>query len=201
VVHASGETGAVVYEMKLTAEAGCIAGAGLLREVREHAADPGPEVIRGILDAAAGRRLGGGRGKGAAVEVGLLDQVRLGIEDRQDFLARIVDLVDRLGKPGGRLVVSQPQVRGHQFLFTLRRVIASGGNPFAESRESLLEAIGSLLKAGAEQGELRDDIDPADVMFGISGISLVAGAPEQRDQAGRLLDLLLDGLRYRSSGH
>ena len=79
----------------------------------------------------------------------------------------------------------------------LRRVIASGGNPFAESRKSLLEAIGSLLKAGAAQGEIRGDIDPADVMFGISGVSLVAGEPEQRDQAGRLLDLLLDGLRYR----
>ena len=79
----------------------------------------------------------------------------------------------------------------------LRMVIASGGNPFAESRESLLEAIGSLLRAGATQGELRGDIDPADVMFGISGVSLVAGEPEQRDQAGRLLDLLLDGLRYR----
>jgi AcrR family transcriptional regulator len=82
----------------------------------------------------------------------------------------------------------------------LRRVIASGGNPFAESRESLLGAIASLLKAGAAQGELRDDIDPGDVMFGISGVSLVAGAPEQRDQAGRLLDLLLDGLRYRPPG-
>jgi hypothetical protein len=61
------------------------------------------------------------------------------------------------------------------------------------------DAIDSLLKAGAAQGELRADIDAADVMFGISGISLVAGAPEQRDQAGRLLDLLLDGLRYRPS--
>lgn len=29
-----------------------------------------------------------------------------------------------------------------------------------------------------------------------SGVSLIAGAPEQRDQAGRLLDLLLDGLRH-----
>jgi len=83
----------------------------------------------------------------------------------------------------------------------LRRVIASGGNPFAESRESLLEAIGSLLKAGAAQGELRGDVDPADVMFGISGVSLVAGEPEQRDQAGRLLDLLVDGLRYRRGPH
>jgi AcrR family transcriptional regulator len=88
----------------------------------------------------------------------------------------------------------------HGMAEALRRVIASGGNPFAESRESLLEAIGSLLKAGAAQGRLRGDIDPADVMFGISGVSLVAGAPEQRDQAGRLLDLLLDGLRYRIEG-
>lgn len=88
----------------------------------------------------------------------------------------------------------------HGMAEALQRVIASGGNPFAESRESLLEAIGSLLKAGADQGQLRGDIDPIDVMFGISGISLAAGAPEQRDQAGRLLDLLLDGLRYRSSG-
>ncbi len=79
----------------------------------------------------------------------------------------------------------------------LRTVIASGGNPYAQSRESLLKAVGSLLKAGADQGQLRRDVDPTDVMSGISGVSLVAGAPEQRDQAGRLLDLLLDGLRYR----
>jgi AcrR family transcriptional regulator len=88
----------------------------------------------------------------------------------------------------------------HGMAEALRRVIASGGNPFAESRETLLGAIASLLKAGAAHGELRRDVDPADVMFGISGVSLVAGAPEQRDQAGRLLDLLLDGLRYRPPG-
>ena len=85
----------------------------------------------------------------------------------------------------------------HGMAEALRTVIASGGNPFAETRENVLAAIGSLLQAGAAQGDLRGDIDPADVMFGISGISLVAGAPEQRDQAGRLLDLLLDGLRYQ----
>jgi len=88
----------------------------------------------------------------------------------------------------------------HGMAEALRLVIASGGDPFAKTRESLLEAIGSMLKAGAAQGKLRGDIDSADVMFGISGVSLVAGAPEQRDQAGRLLDLLLDGLRYRSPG-
>jgi AcrR family transcriptional regulator len=79
----------------------------------------------------------------------------------------------------------------------LRTVIASGGNPYVQSRASLLEAVDALLKAGADLGQLRRDIQAVDVMTGISGISLVAGAPEQRDQAGRLLDLLLDGLRYR----
>jgi AcrR family transcriptional regulator len=83
----------------------------------------------------------------------------------------------------------------------LRMVIASGGNPHAQTRESLVEAISSLLKAGADQGAIRRDIDPADVMIGISGVSLVAGAPEQREQAGRLLDLLVEGLRYRAPGH
>jgi AcrR family transcriptional regulator len=88
----------------------------------------------------------------------------------------------------------------HGMAEALRRVMASGGDPFAETRESLLEAIGSMLKAGAAQRQLREDIDPADVMFGIGGVSLVAGEPDQRDQAGRLLDLLLDGLRYRPAG-
>lgn len=78
----------------------------------------------------------------------------------------------------------------------LRAVIASGGDPFAASRESLLDAVGALLAAGAADGLLRADIEPMDVMVSLSGLSLVAGAPEQREQAGRLLDLLLDGLRY-----
>ena len=30
----------------------------------------------------------------------------------------------------------------------------------------------------------------------LSGVSLAVGDPEQREQAGRLLDLLMDGLRY-----
>jgi hypothetical protein len=81
----------------------------------------------------------------------------------------------------------------------LHAVIASGSNPFAQSRESLLDAVGHLLHAGVEVGDLRDDIGPADVMAGLSGVSLVAGAPDQRDQAGRLLDLLLDGLCFRPS--
>jgi AcrR family transcriptional regulator len=81
----------------------------------------------------------------------------------------------------------------------LRVVIASGGNPFADSRDSLIAAISSMLAAGAADGTLRSDVDPLDVITSVNGVALVAGAPDQREQAGRLLDLLVDGLRYRPS--
>lgn len=80
----------------------------------------------------------------------------------------------------------------------LRAVIASGGNPYAQSRDRLLTAIATLLQAGVAAGTLRGDVAAADVLASLSGISLAAGQPAQRDQAGRLLDLLMDGLRFRS---
>ncbi len=77
----------------------------------------------------------------------------------------------------------------------LRMVIASGGNPFAESRSRLLAASCALMHAGAADGTLRGDLDPADLLASMSGVSLAAGDSAQRAQAGRLLDLLMDGLR------
>jgi AcrR family transcriptional regulator len=81
----------------------------------------------------------------------------------------------------------------------LRAVIASGLNPYAESRDRLLAAIGTLLQAGIEAGTVRADVDAADVLASLTGVSLAAGEPAKREQAGRMLDLLMDGLRYRPS--
>ncbi|MGJ6969091.1 TetR/AcrR family transcriptional regulator [Streptosporangium sp. G11] len=81
----------------------------------------------------------------------------------------------------------------------LRVVIASGGDPYAQSRDRLVEAIETLLRAGAAAGTVRSDVEPVDVLMGMGGVSLAAGEPEQRDQARRLLDLLMDGLRYRAT--
>jgi AcrR family transcriptional regulator len=81
----------------------------------------------------------------------------------------------------------------------LRAVIASGGNPYSESRGRLTAAITALLHAGAAAGTVRSDIEPGDVLASLSGVSLAAGEPAQRDQARRLLDLLMDGLRYRAT--
>jgi AcrR family transcriptional regulator len=81
----------------------------------------------------------------------------------------------------------------------LRAVIASGGNPYAQSRDRLIAAITTLLHAGAAAGTVRSDVEPGDVLASVSGVSLAAGEPAQRDQARRLLDLLMDGLRYRAT--
>ena len=98
----------------------------------------------------------------------------------------VAGLADYAAAPDGAVMAS-----------ALRAVIAAGGNPYSHSRDALLGAIGTLLGAAAAAGTLRADIAPADVLASLSGVSLTAGEPAQRDQAGRLLDLLMDGLRYQ----
>lgn len=77
----------------------------------------------------------------------------------------------------------------------LRVVIASGVNPYAQSRDRLTTAITALLEAGVEAGTIRPDAQAGDVLIGLGGVTMAAS---ERDQAGRLLDLLRDGLRYRA---
>jgi len=79
----------------------------------------------------------------------------------------------------------------------LRAVIASGGDPYAQSRDRLVTALEALLQATAAAGDIRTDVCADDVLIGLSGVALAAGQPSQREQANRLLDLLMDGLRYR----
>jgi AcrR family transcriptional regulator len=78
---------------------------------------------------------------------------------------------------------------------TLRTVIASGDIGPGEMRDGLVIVVSTFLDAGAAAGDLRADVDPADVAATLAGVLAVAGAPEQHDQAGRMFDLLLAGLR------
>ncbi|MGF6887511.1 AcrR family transcriptional regulator [Nocardia sp. GAS34] len=77
----------------------------------------------------------------------------------------------------------------------LREIIASGAITAEEARAELSSAIGSLLDAGIASGTLRDDVQAQDVVASLVGIFLACGRPEQREQAGRMMDLLIAGLR------
>ncbi|WP_344524297.1 helix-turn-helix domain-containing protein [Streptomyces rectiviolaceus] len=79
----------------------------------------------------------------------------------------------------------------------LRSVVASGGNPYGESREMIQEALSSLMEAGVAAGDVRSDIRPTDLFAALAGIGLTSAGPDQREQAERLVELTLDGLTPR----
>jgi AcrR family transcriptional regulator len=71
--------------------------------------------------------------------------------------------------------------------------IGDGAPTHAESRDELLSGIELILAAGRARGDLRADVDAADVAAALIGLFTVAG--DDRLRARRLLDLLMDGLR------
>jgi AcrR family transcriptional regulator len=75
----------------------------------------------------------------------------------------------------------------------LNAVIASGVDPYADSRALLTNAVATLLEAGARDGSLRTDVTPDDVLLLMGGVaySVQHGT---REQARRLVDLLMDAL-------
>jgi AcrR family transcriptional regulator len=79
----------------------------------------------------------------------------------------------------------------------LRAVIASGAVTSVETRARLSAAIQTMLDAGASAGSLRGDVRAEDVSACLAGVLVVTGTPDQRHQAERILDLLMEGLRTR----
>ena len=82
----------------------------------------------------------------------------------------------------------------HGMTGTLLAMIDADAIAHAETRTELLAAITCILEAGGASGELRTDVGAEDIAAQLVGIFAVAGNPQRRDQAARLLDLLMDGL-------
>jgi AcrR family transcriptional regulator len=78
----------------------------------------------------------------------------------------------------------------------LRSAACSDLPLFAETRDRILGALKLLLEAGAASRTLRADVDPKDVIRVINGIWYLPDGPEWRADVGRMLDLVIDGLRY-----
>jgi AcrR family transcriptional regulator len=70
----------------------------------------------------------------------------------------------------------------------------SGPSP-SEAYRVLLAALGELLAAGAASGAIRADIGADDMMLALAGLWHVNIEDDWQGQTGRLLDLLMDGLR------
>ncbi|MQY28095.1 TetR/AcrR family transcriptional regulator [Nocardia aurantia] len=80
----------------------------------------------------------------------------------------------------------------------LRALVDSGAITSSQTRQRISEAVRILLDAGAADGTLRADVPAEDVVVGLLGIFLVCG-PDQREQADRMMSLLMDALTPRGA--
>ena len=74
---------------------------------------------------------------------------------------------------------------------SLRAMIDSGAVEISQTHNSIVGAVDTLLRAGADDGSLRADVRSDDVVSSLLGIFLVNAS---HDQTGRLLDLLAAGV-------
>lgn len=78
----------------------------------------------------------------------------------------------------------------------LRAAVGSESPLFAETRQRILGALATLLDACRAEGSVRADVDADDVMRAMWGVWLVSDGPEWDAQVRRLLDLVVNGLRF-----
>ncbi|MEW2167167.1 TetR/AcrR family transcriptional regulator [Streptomyces sp. NPDC007084] len=71
----------------------------------------------------------------------------------------------------------------------------AGRMPVIPTRERIVEAVGTLLTAGAGDGSLRADVTPDDVTTLLLGVALAAVSGIPPEQTARHLDLVADALR------
>ena len=71
----------------------------------------------------------------------------------------------------------------------LRAILVSDGDQRMRTRDLLTEAVATLTRAGVEQGRVRAEVDPYDLLMALGGVAMIAG-PENRQA---LLELLLYG--------
>jgi AcrR family transcriptional regulator len=82
----------------------------------------------------------------------------------------------------------------------LKSVLGADSELFAQSHQRIRAAIGTLVAAATEAGTIRDDVAPEDLLRAMGGICMATDTPDWADRTGRLIDLLVDGLRYGAPG-
>ena len=78
----------------------------------------------------------------------------------------------------------------------LRAAVGSDSPLFGETRGRIVEAIGVLLDAGQRDGSVRPDVSAEDVMCAMSAVWMVPSGDGWAVQVRKLLDLVVDGLRF-----
>ena len=80
----------------------------------------------------------------------------------------------------------------------LQSIFEPGSETSAYSRDRITAAVTLLLDAAVNSGAIRGDADPQDVLMAVAGSTwFFAGDKDWKERAGRVIGLVMDGLRYR----
>ena len=79
---------------------------------------------------------------------------------------------------------------------SLKLLVASNSEFFAESSGRIPAALQKLVDAAIATGTIRADIESSDVLHALSGIYSAPKTPDWRERSKRMVALLMDGLRF-----
>lgn len=82
----------------------------------------------------------------------------------------------------------------------MRRATSAPGGAAKPGHGPLSEAVALLLKANEEAGTIRPGMTPEDFILAIAGLWQIDPDSDWQARAGRLLDLVMDGLRAGAPG-
>jgi hypothetical protein len=77
----------------------------------------------------------------------------------------------------------------------LNRIVGGAAKLYEGSRAQIQGAIDALLKRVIKSGDIRNDLDPFDLLRSLIGVSNVASTPDWQQSARRLEDILISGSR------
>lgn len=68
---------------------------------------------------------------------------------------------------------------------------------YAYSSRLYIDAVTLLVRRAIESGDIREDVDPMDLLGALGGFVYGSGRADWQPRALRLLDILMDGLRHK----
>lgn len=83
---------------------------------------------------------------------------------------------------------------------SLRLLLSTNSTLFSDTSGRVSGAMRRLVEAAAAAGKIRADVDASDVMHALGGIYSAPNTPDWRERSGRLVKLLMDGLRFGARG-
>jgi AcrR family transcriptional regulator len=77
----------------------------------------------------------------------------------------------------------------------LNSLISDTSKLYESSGPMIVGALNALVKRAIESGDIREDLDPTDLLRALVGVSNVASLPDWPQSAKRLVDILILGSR------